>query len=108
LARPWIPYYCSCAESCFCKVILFLNVVERFVAFMHIPVFLKPANLVVRIKEHRHNVGRIEVGLKVILIKLLLAKVDARLEVGGFGIRDLLFSSLKVRENEVHCYKHFM
>jgi hypothetical protein len=75
---------------------------------MHILVFLKLANLVVRIKEHRYNIGRIKVSLKVILIKLLLTKVNARLKVGGFSIRNLLFSSLKVRENKVYCYKHFI
>jgi hypothetical protein len=45
-------------------------------------VLAKLAEFVLRVKEYRHNVDRIEVGLKVVLIELLLAKIDTCREVG--------------------------
>ena len=42
----------------------------------------KLAEFVLRVKEYRYNIGRIEVGLKVVLIELLLAKINIRREVG--------------------------
>ena len=69
---------------------------------------LKPAELILRIKEHRYDVGRIEVGFKVILIELLLAKIDTRLEVGAVGCSDLLLRRLEVRKDEVHTSKDFI
>jgi hypothetical protein len=37
---------------------------------------LEPAELVLRMKEHRHYVGRTQIGLSVVLIELLPAKID--------------------------------
>jgi hypothetical protein len=59
-------------------------------------------------KEHRHDVGRIEVGFEVILIELLPAKIDTRLEVGAVGCSDLLPRRLEVRKDEVHAGEDFM
>jgi hypothetical protein len=50
---------------------------------------LKPAHLVMRMKEYGHDVGRVEVGVRVILIKLLPTKIDTRLEVGRGGVSRL-------------------
>jgi hypothetical protein len=66
---------------------------------------LKPAYLVMRMKEHGYDVGRIEVGLKVILIELLLTKIDTRLKVRRGRISMLQLSALKVRKDEVYAYK---
>jgi hypothetical protein len=71
-------------------------------------VLLKPAESVLRMKEHRYNIGRIEVGFKVILIELLLAKIDTRLKVGAVGYSDLLLRRLEVRKDEVHTSKDFI
>jgi hypothetical protein len=43
---------------------------------------LELAHLVMWIKEHGYDVGWIKVGLRVILIKLLLTKIDTHLKVG--------------------------
>ena len=59
-------------------------------------------------KEHRHDVGRIEVGFKVILIELLLAKIDTRLKVGAVGYSDLLLRRLEVRKDKVYTSKDFI
>jgi hypothetical protein len=66
---------------------------------------LKPAYLVMRMKEHGYNVGRIEVGLRVILIKLLLTKIDTRLKVGRSRVSRFQLGALKVRKDEVHAGK---
>jgi len=71
-------------------------------------VLLKPAELILRIKEHRYDIGRIKVGFKVILIELLLAKIDIRLKVGAVGYSDLLLRRLEVRKDEVYASKDFM
>ena len=69
---------------------------------------LKPAELILRMKEHRHDIGRIKVGFKVILIELLLAKIDTRLKVGAVGCSDLLLRRLEVRKDKVHAGEDFM
>jgi hypothetical protein len=66
---------------------------------------LELAHLVMQIKEHGYNVGRIEVGLCVILIKLLLTKIDTCLKVGCSRISRFQLSALKVRKDEVHTSK---
>jgi hypothetical protein len=66
---------------------------------------LKPAHLVMRMKEYGHDVGRIKVGLRVILIKLLLTKIDTRLKVGRGRVSRYQLSALKVRKDEVHTSK---
>jgi hypothetical protein len=66
---------------------------------------LKPAHLIMRIKEHGHNVGRIKVGLRVILIKLLPTKIDTRLKVGRSRVSRFQLSALKVRKDEVYASK---
>jgi hypothetical protein len=66
---------------------------------------LKPAHLIIRIKEHGHNVGQIKVGLRIILIKLLLTKIDTRLKVGRGRVSRFQLSALKVRKDEVHAGK---
>jgi hypothetical protein len=71
-------------------------------------VLLKPTELVLRIEEHRHDVGRIKVGLKVILIELPLTKIDTRLEVGRVYINRLLLRSFKVRKDVIHRREDFM
>jgi hypothetical protein len=71
-------------------------------------VLLKPAEFVLRMKEHCHDVGRIEVGFKVILIELLLAKIDIRLKVGAVGCSDLLLRHLEVRKDEVYAGEDFI
>jgi hypothetical protein len=42
----------------------------------------KLTEFVIRIEEYCHNVGRIQIGLAVVLIKLLLTKIDTRFKVG--------------------------
>jgi len=71
-------------------------------------VLLKLAELILRIKEHRYDIGRIEVGFKVILIELLLAKIDIRLKVGAVGYSDLLLRRLEVRKDKVHASEDFI
>jgi hypothetical protein len=71
-------------------------------------VLLKPTELILRIEEHRHDVGRIKVGLKVILIELLLTKINTRLKVGRVYISRLLLRSFKVRKDVIHRYKDFV
>ena len=55
----------------FCEVVLLLYISERLVLFTLAPVLGKPAEFVLRVKEYSHNVGRIEVGLEVVLIAVL-------------------------------------
>jgi hypothetical protein len=66
---------------------------------------LKLAHLVMQIKEHSYDVGRIEVSLRVILIKLLLTKIDTRLKVGHGRVSRFQLGALKVRKDEVHASK---
>ena len=66
---------------------------------------LEPAHLVMRMKEHGYDVGRIEVGLRVILIKLLLTKIDIRLKVGRSYISRFQLSALKVYKDKVYTSK---
>jgi hypothetical protein len=68
----------------------------------------KPAELILRMKEHRHYVGRTQIGLSVVLIELLLAKIDTGLKVGGVGYSNLILRRLEVRKDEVHASKDFM
>jgi hypothetical protein len=69
---------------------------------------LKPAYLVMRMKEHGHDVGRIKVGLKVILIELPPTKIDTRLKVRRGRVSRLQLSALKVRKDEVHTCKDLL
>jgi hypothetical protein len=69
---------------------------------------LELAELVLRMKEHRHYIGRTQIGLSVVLIELLLAKIDIRLKVGGVGCSNLLLYRLEVRKDEVHTSKDFI
>jgi hypothetical protein len=71
-------------------------------------VLLKLTELVLRIEEYRYNIGRIKVGLKVILIELLLTKIDTRLKVGRVYISRLFLRSFKVRKDVIHRRKDFM
>jgi hypothetical protein len=71
-------------------------------------VLLEPAEFVLRMKEHRRDVGRIEVSFEVGLIELLLAKIDIRLKVGAVGCSDLLLRRLEVRKDEVYAGEDFM
>jgi len=66
----------------FRDVVLLLYTSERLDLFTLALVLTKPAEFVLRVKEYRHNVGRIEIGLKVVLIELPLAKIDTRRKVG--------------------------
>jgi hypothetical protein len=66
---------------------------------------LEPAHLIMRMKEYGYDVGWIKVGLRVILIKLLLTKIDIRLKVGRGRVSRFQLSALKVRKDEVHASK---
>jgi hypothetical protein len=66
---------------------------------------LEPAHLVIRMKEHGHDVGRIKVGLRVILIKLLPTKINTRLKVGRGRVSRFQLGALKVRKDEVYASK---
>jgi hypothetical protein len=66
---------------------------------------LEPAHLVMRMKEHGYDVGRIEVGLEVILIELPPTKINTRLKVRRGRVSRLQLGALKVREDEVHACK---
>ena len=81
MSRSGIPRSSS-AVLAFREVILLLYIRERLDLFTLALVLAKPAEFVLRVKEYRHNVGQIEVGLKVVLIELLPAKIDTRCEVG--------------------------
>ena len=87
----------------FCEVVLLLYISERLVLFTLAPVLGKPAESVLRVKEYSHNVGRIEVGLEVVLIELPPAKIDTRREVGRVVVRGLLLRILEVIEDVVHA-----
>ena len=63
----------------------------------------KLAEFVLRVKEYRYNVGRIEVGLKVVLIELPLAKIDTRREVERIVVWGLLLRALEVIEDVIHA-----
>jgi hypothetical protein len=43
---------------------------------------LKLAHLVMPIKEYGYDIGLVKVGLRIILIKLLLTKINTHLKVG--------------------------
>ena len=66
---------------------------------------LEPAHLIMRMKEYGHDVGRIKVGLRVILIKLLLTKIDTRLKVGRGRVSRFQLGALKMRKDEVYTSK---
>jgi hypothetical protein len=66
---------------------------------------LEPAHLIIRMKEHGHDVGRIKVGLRVILIKLPPTKIDTRLKVGRGRVSRFQLGALKVRKDEVYAGK---
>jgi hypothetical protein len=87
----------------FREVVLLLHISERLVLFTLAPVLGKPAEFVLRVKEYSHNVGRIEVGLEVVLIELPPAKIDTRREVGRVDLRGLLLRILEVSEDVVHA-----
>jgi hypothetical protein len=89
-------------------VVLLINIGEGLSVLILRPVLLKLTELVLRIEEHRYNVGRIKVGLKVILIELLLTKIDIRFKVGRVCISRLLLRSFKVRKDVIHRCKDFM
>jgi hypothetical protein len=61
-----------------------------------------------RMKEYRHNVGRIQIGLTIVLIKLPLTKINTRFEVGRVYISILPFSLLKATEDEVHTRENII
>ena len=69
---------------------------------------LEPAELILRIKEHRHYIGRTQIGLSIVLIELLLAKIDIGLKVGGVGYSDLILRRLEVRKDKVYASKDFI
>jgi hypothetical protein len=83
----------------FREVVLLLHISERLVLFTLAPVLGKPAEFVLRVKD----VGRIEVGLEVVLIELPPAKIDTRREVGRVDLRGLLLRILEVSEDVVHA-----
>jgi hypothetical protein len=89
-------------------VVLLINIGEGLSVLILRPVLLKLTELVLRIEEHRYNVGRIKVCLKVILIELLLTKIDIRFKVGRVYISRLLLRSFKVRKDVIHRRKDFM
>jgi hypothetical protein len=89
-------------------VVLLINIGEGLSVLILRPVLLKLTGLVLRIQEHRYNVGRIKVGLKVILIELLLTKINIRFKVGRVCISRLLLCSFKVRKDVIHRRKEFM
>jgi hypothetical protein len=66
---------------------------------------LKPAHLVIWIKEHSYDIGRIKVSLRVILIKLPLTKIDTCLKVGRSRVSRFQLSALKVHKDEVYASK---
>jgi hypothetical protein len=68
----------------------------------------KPTEFVMRMKEYRHNVGRIQIGLTIVLIKLPLTKINTRFEVGRVYISILPFSLLKATEYEVHTRENLI
>jgi hypothetical protein len=91
-----------------CDVVLLVNIGEGLSVLILRLVLLKPTELVLRMEEHRYDIGRIKVGLKVILIELPLTKIDTRLEVGRVCISRLLLRSFKVRKDVIHRRKDFM
>jgi hypothetical protein len=91
-----------------CNVVLLVNIGEGLSILILRPVLLKLTELVLRMEEHRHDVGRIKVGLEVILIELPPAKIDTRLEVGRVCISRLLLRSFKVRKDVIHRREDFM
>jgi hypothetical protein len=89
-------------------VVLLINIGEGLFVLILRPVLLKLTELILRIEEHRHDIGRIKVGLKVILIELPLTKIDTRLEVGRVCISRLLLRSFKVRKDLIHRRRDFI
>ena len=53
--------------------------------------FLKPDLAVVRIEEHGHNIGRIEISNLIILLQLQPANVKACHEVGAARLTPSFF-----------------
>jgi hypothetical protein len=71
-------------------------------------VLLKLTELILRIEKHRHNIDRIKIGLKVILIELLLTKINISLKVEYIYISRLLLRSFKVCKNIIYRRKDFI
>jgi hypothetical protein len=69
---------------------------------------LEPTEFVMRIEEYCHNVGRIQIGLAIVLIKLLPTKIDTRFKVGRVYVSMLPFSFLKATEHEVHTRENLI
>jgi hypothetical protein len=61
---------------------------------------------VIRMKEYRYYIGRIQIGPAIVLIKLLLTKIDTRFKVGRVHVSRLPFSLLKATKHEVHARKN--
>jgi hypothetical protein len=91
-----------------CDVVLLVNIGEGLSVLILRPVLLKPTELILRMEEHRHDVGRIKVGLELILIELPLTKINTRLEVGRVCISRLLLRSFKVRKDVIHRREDFI
>jgi hypothetical protein len=69
---------------------------------------LEPTEFVMRMEEYYHNVGRIQIGLAVVLIKLLLTKIDIRFKVGRVYMSMLPFSLLKATRHKIHTRENLM
>jgi hypothetical protein len=68
----------------------------------------KLTEFIIRIEEYCYNVGRIQIGLAIVLIKLLLTKIDIRFKVGRVYVSILPFSLLKATKHEIHTRKNLM
>jgi hypothetical protein len=68
----------------------------------------EPTESVMRMEEYCYNVGRIQIGLAVVLIKLPLTKIDTRFEVGRVHVSMLPFGLLKATEHEVNTRENLM
>jgi hypothetical protein len=63
---------------------------------------------VMRMEEYCYNVGRIQIGLAVVLIKLLPTKIDTRFKVGRVHVSMLPFGLLKATEHKIHTRENLM
>jgi hypothetical protein len=68
----------------------------------------KLTEFVIRIEEYCYNIGRIQIGLAVVLIKLPLTKIDIRFKVGRVHVSMLPFSLLKATEHKIHTRKNLI
>jgi hypothetical protein len=68
----------------------------------------KLTEFIMRIEEYCYNVGRIQIGLTIVLIKLLLTKIDTRFKVGRVYVSMLPFSLLKVTKHKIHTRENLM